>query len=591
MGGVSVFSLLSKGILLGTAAHALVFPGPRPTGDFLAAQLDGVETDGGWIPQPTPGPNSHEVLRRQNVNVKTSVFLAAPDNTCGYIDGRRFVPITCPGKDSQCVYKTASGKTPGAVGCCGEDGCGFRKRCIDDDNIDDCDDECLADLEIIKCTRGINRFCNTMTYPAALNLGSYQDFYCAMSKTFGIQDIETAPKGQRSRSMTKFELLVTQTVTSSRATSSKTTSSPSSKKTTGSTASPETSESETDDTKTASSEPLPETSSPATNTADRAATESASPAVASTEGSQSNVGAIVGGIFGAIAGIALIVAGFFFLRRQKRKGEELPSTPPAVPPQQPPQMYEQPAPPPSQPPQMYEQPAPPPSQPPSQPPVVSPFADPPQYAQYPTAPPPVGLSQATPTSSNPRPVTSSQYSPIPAATIAALAAIPDIKKKPVNYPGPSLMSTPATSPRPNPQPFPASNTYYPNQPQYRPSPTSTTPPHVRDYSEAGQPEIQQAWITPVPPSRDEGNSPDSAFNAFPVSPVSALSAHPPEHHAQIGVPGVPLILQPGLGMQRLPPGTVKQVTVQRGASRRGQNPLREQPQAPSQQPFLAEGQS
>ena len=67
--------------LFGASVQALAFPGPRPTDNinFHAIQ------EGGWTPKPTPGPEPHQVLRRQNGFA--SSYLLAPDNTCGYFGG------------------------------------------------------------------------------------------------------------------------------------------------------------------------------------------------------------------------------------------------------------------------------------------------------------------------------------------------------------------------------------------------------------------------------------------------------------------------------------------------------------------------
>ncbi|AEO71455.1 uncharacterized protein THITE_2123826 [Thermothielavioides terrestris NRRL 8126] len=59
--------------------QALAFQGPRPTDAFNALP------ENGWSPKPTPGPDLHALLRRQNGLAST--YLVAPDNTCGFVNG------------------------------------------------------------------------------------------------------------------------------------------------------------------------------------------------------------------------------------------------------------------------------------------------------------------------------------------------------------------------------------------------------------------------------------------------------------------------------------------------------------------------
>lgn len=72
---------LYRAALFGAAVHALAFPGPQPTDNAHA-----IVQDGGWTPRPTSAPEPRQVLRRQSDF--GSSYLVAPDNICGYFDGK-----------------------------------------------------------------------------------------------------------------------------------------------------------------------------------------------------------------------------------------------------------------------------------------------------------------------------------------------------------------------------------------------------------------------------------------------------------------------------------------------------------------------
>ncbi|KAK0747657.1 hypothetical protein B0T21DRAFT_354819 [Apiosordaria backusii] len=623
-------STLCQFALFGISVEALAFPGPQPTGVIA------LEDSNGWTPKPTAAPAFHEVLRRQNG--RPSNYIAAPDNTCGYVDANRRDPLTCPDSSQQCIFITASGKASAAVGCCGNGGCNIHTACLDRKDLKDCDEDCQADPQILKCSAFAKQLCNTISY----EFGAV-DYYCSIFRQRNIEEADTTHVGQRGRTMST----ITPTSTSTRRTSTASTKS-------GSSSSRSSDPISSLETETPTTDRSLETGSSSADLAP-AATSSDAAAAVPAESSSSNTGAIVGGVIGAIGAIALIAFAFIFIRRRKREQEgqtQIPDGPPqppmyqqpsSQPPSQPPsqpQMYQQSAPPqqpstyaqsqattyqassyqPSQP-SMYEKPQPSTfqQQPPSQPVlVVSPFSDPPRQHQSQSEtpsftsissssaasaiPPPLNLSSST---SSPyqqyqhQPVPPAQLSPLSGSTIAALAAVPDTQKSayhnhpppeksPNYYPAPSPMSTPAASPRfsfdgtaqaPQPlQPYRPESAAYPNQPQY-------------------QPKQYKPYVPNTAATQEAMDSPISAYNALPVSPVSALGSHPmddipvvlatatvgtrrnPSVKRGSGEKGgaVPLVLQPGLGAQRFAPGTVKQVTVQRGMSRRGQNPMSQSP--------------
>jgi hypothetical protein len=156
------FQLLYGAAVFGASVQALAFPSPRPTDPFQALPQDG------WSPRPTPEPYAPALFRRQNG--LPSTYLLAPDQTCGFINGSPseyalapaarspiIPPLTLAtgsayicGGDLQCAFIPASGKVPGAAGCCNSDQCAFRVSCLDDSKMDSCDDACQANTMTLK---------------------------------------------------------------------------------------------------------------------------------------------------------------------------------------------------------------------------------------------------------------------------------------------------------------------------------------------------------------------------------------------------------------------------------------------------------
>lgn len=78
MGYLSVYYATA---LFGVAVQGLAYPEPRPT-DKVVIPFDAQS------PRPTNPPAVHELLRRQNSKKTTRTVISAPDNICGYFDGR-----------------------------------------------------------------------------------------------------------------------------------------------------------------------------------------------------------------------------------------------------------------------------------------------------------------------------------------------------------------------------------------------------------------------------------------------------------------------------------------------------------------------
>ncbi|KAK4228026.1 hypothetical protein QBC38DRAFT_476406 [Podospora fimiseda] len=517
---------LCRVALFGVSVHSLVFPGPQPT-------TVAVSVEDSWTPKPTTAPAAHELLRRQNTKVST--YLLLPDNVCGFVGGQSY---GC-GVSSTCAFLPASPGNPGAVGCCnGAAACSVRSGCMPLRQLDKCGEDCDTDPSILKCSLVKAPFCNMVTYPQGTI-----DYYCDATSTSRMQNAQISKPGQKSRTLTKLVVTATPTpitrVVSTRSNSSGKPSSTTSAQDSNPAINPDT----------------PQDSDPSTISTAPAATSSAAESVAAAPApASSNTGAIVGGVVGGLAGLGLIIlAVLFFLRRKKNNEAESSRTAPT---------------PDGQAPNMSQKPPSAPSPTPS-----DPFKDPPSqenvsFSQlanaFPKVPEPLNLSRPGTAASVKRPITPSQFSPLSAVTIAATkAAMSDnVKRTTVAYPEPSPMSTPAGSPRSARYQPPDPTSFYPNYPQYR-------PPSSRSQSVS-----QSGWPSPT---MSQGNtfgggggsaSPVSTYSVFPVSPVPVRGSSPPEKRQENAIPNFPLILQPGMGVQRLPPGTVRQVTLQRGASRR-----------------------
>ena len=103
------------------AVEAIHMWEPRATGAIYFR-------DDGFTPKPTDMPRIHDLVRRDSPPGQT--VLAAPDNTCGYIDGLPGAGYTCPPTDL-CVLFTAHSTSTGSVACCNTEACYWRRACVD----------------------------------------------------------------------------------------------------------------------------------------------------------------------------------------------------------------------------------------------------------------------------------------------------------------------------------------------------------------------------------------------------------------------------------------------------------------------------
>ncbi|KAM0278711.1 hypothetical protein ACHAQH_005004 [Verticillium albo-atrum] len=272
-------------------------------------------------PRPTAAP--YDFLReRQATTSSSQTVLVAPDNTCGYVEGRPGAAFTCNGADANCLFFTADSTMRGAVACCNSDVCGARVTCYDRDAIASssvCEDGCLVDTFTLKCTEATARYCNTISFSS-----NVWDYFCNSIEISTPQAATTTYAGQ-----TNAEDWVPLALGGTGESSI--------------TLPPESARTPVfGDETTESSAPSSTGGSTGGSTADGGSGSSGG-------GSSTPVGAIVGGVVGGVAVIA--IAGFliwFCLRRKKKQqAVDQPIPPPAVQ-QAPPQAPYSPGPPPPQ---------------------------------------------------------------------------------------------------------------------------------------------------------------------------------------------------------------------------------------------------
>ncbi|KAH6850869.1 hypothetical protein B0I37DRAFT_123421 [Chaetomium sp. MPI-CAGE-AT-0009] len=358
---------------------------------------------------------------------------------------------------------------------------------------------------------------------------------------------ETTHSRDKSRSMSTVEPKTTSTT-------KKSTSSTSTRKSSSSTSKASSTKSETASETTSeatSEEPAAATGPPAASTtadSDRSSATTSSTEPVASDAPSTPTGAIVGGILGGIALIALAIFGAILLRRHKKKNMATAELPPPQP--------------------FMAQPTYPNTQPPAAP-----------YGQDSASARMSGYAASSVAG------TPAHMYAAPAAAGAAGAAAAAAgsfnsyhNHHPSNHTGtyadyhPSPMTTPSGSPQPQyahqthaPPPLPVPS-YYNNSPRasqdhYRGgNDNSSTVGGVGGAGEAGPVEIGDgAWAGAELPDRRSTSTPVSTYNGTtPVSPASALGPMPGEQQGSGnggGMSGVPLILQPGMGYRPYrPPG-------------------------------------
>ncbi|KAL2141448.1 hypothetical protein VTI28DRAFT_2407 [Corynascus sepedonium] len=539
------FRLLYGAALLGASAQAFAFL-PQPTDPFQALPLED-----GWAPRPTPPPDAH--LVRRQISLPSS-YLIAPDNTCGFIDGNSKSAYACFNEDMRCAFIPTSGKVPGAAGCCKGKECSFRLSCIERSDRDDCDEDCEADDLTLKCTGLVNKHCNTVVFP-----GGVTDYYCGM-RSGSVIRAQTAAKGDKSRSMTEVKPTSTSTKKKTSSRTTKKTSSSSSTSRRSSSTSSSTSKSSTRSTSKSSSvittsSTVPPVTSSTTDASRAGAATSSSPPEATTAPS-TPVGAIVGGVLGGIALIALVIFGAIFLRQHKKKTMAMAEMPPAQPLMGEPTL-------------------------PNTGPPPAPYPKDVAYSHSHMSGYPPSSTTGAPAQMYAAPMAAAAGMGAGAAAGAGAGAKPSyhshhpsIRSTATNnntYFDPSPLTTPGGSPQmqyahqmhtPPPLPIPP---YYNNSSRQAEDAYNSVDGAWPGGSTAGNKTME-------PPDRHSTSTPVSTYNGVtPVTPASALGPMPGEtQHGRAGSgaagsssggtggnggSGVPLILQPGMGYRPYrPPG-------------------------------------
>ncbi|GKT49958.1 uncharacterized protein ColSpa_10139 [Colletotrichum spaethianum] len=253
--------------VLSSLANAKVYQMPKATTSFNLPLHQ-------FNPEPTEAPSYAELRRRQATG---TTVLVAPDNTCGYISGRAGAAYTC-GNSATCIFFTASQNNPGRVACCDTEDCGARRTCYDAEQVSTsslCDGGCLVDRFTLKCTNTVRPYCNTISFA-----DNIFDYWCNTVDNSTPQAASTTYAGQSARNFSPLALTGGTTSTTSI-------------RSVGSTS--------TTTTTTDPVTPDPDPPSPV------------------PEKSSTPIGAIVGGVVGGLALIALVALGIWFLIRKKKQ--------------------------------------------------------------------------------------------------------------------------------------------------------------------------------------------------------------------------------------------------------------------------------
>ncbi|KAI1780470.1 hypothetical protein F4818DRAFT_6493 [Hypoxylon cercidicola] len=241
-------------------------------------------------PEITLPPSFRELVKRQD---EAQTVLVAPDNTCGFVDGRPGAVYSCVSTDATCALVTVS--QSGGVACCVGGDCGIRVACVDyrDFRVSSaCDVGCIQDVFTVKCTNSRTPYCGTMTF-----FDGIMDYYCDTLSYSTPQQLYTTYDGEDDgRVFTPIVLTLSDD-------SSTTTTRPN--------PSPTTLSDSNDDDEDATS-----TESAAVSSATSAGNSNAG---SHSSHSSTNVGAIAGGVVGGVVVLALLGVGLFFLIRHNKK--------------------------------------------------------------------------------------------------------------------------------------------------------------------------------------------------------------------------------------------------------------------------------
>ncbi|EFQ30133.1 hypothetical protein CGRA01v4_00949 [Colletotrichum graminicola] len=232
-----------------------------------------------FAPRPTKAPVYGDLRKRQSTSDVT--VLVAPDNTCGYVSGRAGAEYTCGGSATCALMPPVNSNVPGRVACCNTQNCNAPRTCFDYKDIYTsslCDSGCRVDTDTRKCTETGQPYCRTVSFSDDI-----YGYWCASEENSTPQAVLTTYAGQRARQWSELVVTLGDT-TSSRAT-----------RPTGPTA---------------------------TSASARGSSTSPAPVPdPEDETSSTPIGAIVGGVVGGVAVIALALFGiWFFIRKKNHNG-------------------------------------------------------------------------------------------------------------------------------------------------------------------------------------------------------------------------------------------------------------------------------
>ncbi|RNJ55948.1 hypothetical protein D7B24_007841 [Verticillium nonalfalfae] len=230
---------------------------------------------------PVPTPPIQGLDRRQTDGAgRTYTRTIAPDSVCGYLSASPGNDIVCENGE-RCNWVKANGLN--AVFCGISKNVTAKIKCYERDAMAAdpglCNDVCQSNKFNLQCTDGAAPYCRTYAYPEGI-----RDYRCASTPVTVAQSADFTYEGQVGRS---FETTVVSNIART------------------------TEESQSDST--------PVTASSRTGTTPISTSDSLNSSNES-KGSSVPVGAIVGGVVGGVALIALVaVAIFFFRKRSTRK--------------------------------------------------------------------------------------------------------------------------------------------------------------------------------------------------------------------------------------------------------------------------------
>ncbi|KUJ22756.1 uncharacterized protein LY89DRAFT_309916 [Mollisia scopiformis] len=231
----------------------------------------------------------HPPLLRARATTATTITSATPLQTalCGWLGGDPGQPWTCA-VDGECVIATA--KATNAVGCCVSGRCAsFRTSCVPATAV--CNSACSSNKENLICSNDAP-LCATFTYP-----GDYTELRCVSSAPPTLQVAFTFSGFTTPLPLPRMLSTMTSCDSTGRCIPDLTieTQTPSSSKVTSTT---------------------PKTGTTKTSSSPGSTSTSGAPATSS-----SDTGAIVGGVVGGVAGVALIGGGLFLYYWRKKRSQ------------------------------------------------------------------------------------------------------------------------------------------------------------------------------------------------------------------------------------------------------------------------------